>query len=375
MTSNPFPTFTALLLLPGRVWDWLRGIPRGRLLRFDVALFARQLASMLRSDVPLPQALTYLGDEFVVRVRARIEAVRTRIANGEPLSAALGELPASWLPEAWRAAVAAGERCGRLPEILDQLADEAEHVHDVRRRLRAIATYPLAVLLFAGLVTSIVLWKVIPVFASLYNGLRVPLPLGTRVVIAVSDAWLLPVNLVLLLLLVHLGLRALFPGVRLPLSWLGARLSPYVPFGRGLRQSVLEVRFARTLRLLLDAGVALPEALDLCERVVADSRVGRLIAHAARRIRAGELPSQALAEVRAVSPAFLWFLAGSEQRGDFVDVTAAMASAAEERMATRIEFVERALEPASIVFTGLAVGFLVVSFYLPMFRLISLVGQ
>jgi type II secretory pathway component PulF len=370
-----FPTFTAFFRSLKQLPQRFPRLSSGRLLRFDASMLFRQLASMLHSGVPLPQALAFLTDEFSAKVGRKIEAVRSRVEQGEPLSAALEELPNAWVSGAWRTAVAAGERSGRLPEVLDQLAEEGERLQEIGRKLRSVLVYPLSVLLFAGLIVSVIMWKTIPVLAALYRSLGAALPFGTVLIEQSWDYLRVPYFALVLLLLAHIVARTLMPNARLPLSWLGEMITPSLPIARGLRQSAIEVRFARTLRLLLDAGLALPEALDLCEGVVSDTKAGRQIGAAARRIRGGELPSHALGEVDAVAPAFLWFLAGSEQRGDFLDVTAAMAQAAEERFATRVDLAERVLEPASIVTIGVIIGFAVVHFYWPMFRLIGVVGN
>jgi general secretion pathway protein F len=372
-----FPTFraalTGILDLFGQVAR--KGVPRSRLVSFDASVLARQLASLLRGSVPLPQALAFLSEEFFPRVAQRLVRVRNRVAAGEPLSAALEELPASWFPRSWRATVAAGERSGRLPESLDQLGEEGERMLVISRRLRGVLVYPLTVLGFASVITSIIIAKVVPVYASLFGTLGATLPFGTRIVIRAVDLLFPWAGLVVLAAIIVVLLSFTATSTGSPLHWLGKHAADLFPFSRRLRRSIVEIRFTRTLRLLLDAGVPLPEALDLCEEAVADSRTGLEIAAAARRIREGELPSQALEEVGAVSPAFLWFLAGTEHRGDFLEVTAAMAETAEERFIGRLEIAERVLEPAAILITGGLIGFLVFSFYAPLFRLSALIGN
>ncbi len=367
--SNPFPTFLAALR---RLLPWA---PGGRSLRYDPLVVLRELSSMLRSGVPLPQALSYVADGFSVAVRDRLEGVRARVEAGEPLSAALATLPPSWAPDSLRALVEAGERSGRLPELLDDLAAEHERLLALDRRVRSFTLYPLVVLTLASLILWVLTCRMLPVYATLYEHLGATLPLVTRVVFGTvgwGSGWLL------LLLLATLAYQLLTLGrpVRLaPLTRLGQRLAWRLPFVRGLRRALLEVRFARTLRLLLSAGVELPEALDRCRQVVADDRAGAALVDAAGRVRRGEAPSDALSGLGFLSPAFLWFLVGSEQRGDFVEVTGAMAAAAEEHFLTRAELLERVLEPVGTFALGLVVGSVILAAYLPVFGLIRLVGE
>ena len=112
-----------------------------------------------------------------------------------------------------------------------------------------------------------------------------------------------------------------------------------------------------------------------CNRYSACDVAGRTIVEAARRIRDGERPSEALRGLVFLSPAYVWFLAGSEERGDFLDVTRAMTETAEERLTIRLEAAERLLEPVATVLLGLVVGAVVVGLYEAMFTIIAHVGN
>jgi general secretion pathway protein F len=376
---SSFPTFSRFFrALPEAARAVARGIfggwDRARLGRFDSGLFCRQLASMLAGNIPLPQALAYLADEFAPDIAERIGAARSAVAEGRPLSEALAELPDAWVPATWRAAVAAGERSGRLPEVLEMLASESETVEEAARQARGLLVYPLTVLCIAGLVVSVVFWKVIPMFTSLYGALRAELPLGTRAMIAAARFLSTPASFVLGGLVLYVLLVIFVPRLALPLRGPITRLLLRLPVVSSLWLSIVELRFARSLRIMVDAGVPLPEALDRSEQVVGDSRAGVELVRAARRIREGELPSEALKGVGAIAPAFVWFIAGTEQRGDFLDITAAMAEAAQEKLRTRIQLVLRVVEPVSIVCLGLIIGFVVIHIYWPMFKLPTLVN-
>jgi len=365
-----FPTFAEI---PRRLAELL-GLARGRFRLFDPLVLLRELASMLRAEIPLPQALAIVAEGQPPSVRQRLAAVRERVEAGERLSSALEALPTSWAPEVLRATVAAGERAGRLPELLDEIAEELERLNLLDRRLRGIMVYPLCVTILAVLVFSIVFSKVIPVYATLYENLGATLPWMFRVV---ARVWLTIDAFVPLFVLAGFG-YLLYVLVRPrslgPATFFGRLVARHTPVLRDLRRALLEVRFARTLRALLDAGLPLPEALDRCEPVVADDRAGREIIDACRRIRDGEPPSEALAELRFLSPAFVWFLRDTERRGDFIEVTAAMAEAAEQRFVTRVEVVTRVAEPVSVVVLGVMVGAVVISVYQTIFGLIPLVN-
>jgi type II secretory pathway component PulF len=364
------PTFHKWLMtiLTG-AWR-ITAIPMG----FDLLQMLRELASMLRSGVPMDRALTLVAEGRNGRVQSRMKKVRDRVADGEPLSDALAALPDRWAPNVVRASVAAGERAGRLPELLDEIVHEYERLGLIDRRVRSIFIYPLFVLLFGLVTVHIVMWKVMPIFATLYSALGTDLPVLARFV---RSAWIfvapilwIVVPLTLVYLLSSISRRMRFSGASGPLTGLAWRM----PVVRGLRRALIEVRFARSLRVLVNSGMPLPEALDLCEEIVGDDLAGQAIVESCRRIRDGETPSVALRGLRFLSPAFLWFLTDTETRGDFIEVTSAMADAAEDRFLTRIEMVERFLEPATTVLLGVVVGTVVIAVYQTMFRLPTLTG-
>jgi len=363
-----FPTFYAWTMsINGLFWRTV-AIPMG----FDLPQMFRELASMLESGVPMDRSLTLISEGRNQRVRIGMNRVRSRVEAGEPLSEALTALPRSWAPEVIRATIAAGERSGRLPELLQEIVLEYERLGLIDRRLRSIFIYPLVVLLFGTITIYLIMWKVMPVFASLYAGIGYELPMLTRMV---RSAWTFagPFLMIVIPLALTYTVRSVyrrlkFKGASGPFTGLAWRL----PIVRGLRRALIEVRFARSLRVLVSSGLPLPDALDLCEKIVADDLAGQAIIDSCHRIRDGEAPSVALRGLSFLSPAFLWFLTDTEARGDFVEVTSAMAEAAEDRFLTRVEVVERFLEPATTVALGLVIGTVVIAIYQALFELTTL---
>ncbi len=343
--------------------------------RFDPLIFLRELASMLRSGIPLHQALDFSANSFGPIVRTRLNAVKQRVEDGEPLSLALQALPKRWASATIIATIEAGEKAGRLPDMLEGLSNEFELLASLDRRLRATLIYPLFVLLIGALCIHVVIWKVVPVFANIYESLHGILPWGLRLLV---NFWNMFGGLTIIVLLVLLAFHIITLNRPSGLSQtsMNARIFWWnLPIIRGLRAALIEVRFARTLRLLLDSGAGLPEGLDICEKVVGDNRAGVAIVRSARKIRDGEKPSQILKGLAFLSPAFIWFIANSEQRGDFVELTQTMAEAAEERFATRLEVLEGFLEPASTLALGIVVGGSVIAIYQTMFNLIPMIGD
>lgn len=366
-----FPTFSGWIMsINYYFWVWV-GLP----MRFDSLQMLRELAAMLRSGVPLDRAAELVGEGRGRSVRNGMRAVSERVAAGEPFSEALSSLPRRWVPDVVRSSVAAGERSGRLPEMLDEIAVEYERLVLIDRRIRSVLVYPMWVMVLAVIVTYILMWKVMPVFATFYEGMGVDPPLLARLVratwIYAGPFLMIAVPVGFFFLMRSIKFRNQFKGT----SGLFKGLAWNLPGVRGLRSALIEVRFARSLRVLVKAGVPLPEALDLCEEIVADDHAGQAIVEACRRIRGGERPSEALRGLTFLSPAFLWFLTDTEKRGDFVEVTSAMADAAEARFLTRVEVIQSLLEPAITTALGVIVGIVVIAMYQLFFQVTTVSGN
>jgi type II secretory pathway component PulF len=352
----------ALLVL---IVDAVRGISSGKLLRYEPTVLLRQLASMLRRQVPMPQALGFIAEDFSGATAARLTEMRERIVDGEALSVALGALPQRWAPPSFRAAIAAGEASGRLPEVLDALADERGRLKLLAGRLRGAMLYPAIVLFVAILSVSTIAPISIPVFRAMSGA-------GGSDVSGVASwpLWVFSVmrwSMPALALLIALEIFSVFFWrVRfLPFGRFGIFLADHLPIARSLRLSLLELRFARLFRLLLDAGVPLSDALLHCCEALGDHYLGDHLVEAAAKVRDGQRPSEVLGGLEFLSPTFLYFLNSAEERGDFLDLTAAMAETAEERFLERVDLVERIAEPLAIVLIGIVVGFVLVQSFMP----------
>lgn len=354
---------------------WLLMLPPFRGLLLDPHLLLRELAATMRSGLPLPQAVASLTADQPRVIRRHLEAMAERLETGEPLSEAIDALPRSWYPSNLGAMIAAAERAGTVPQLLEELSQELMALSSLERRLSMTLVYPMVVLAFAGLILTLVIARVMPILSTLYAGLgHDELPGLSAFLVNVIGPWAgLVVWICFAVTLV------LVWGLRGPSRYgaIGSRLRAVarrLPIGRGLYAGAVELRFSRLLRLLLEGGIPLPEALDLCRTAIDDRRAGRAIVEAADRIRTGDPPSDALRGLGFLSPSFLWFLEGSEARGDFLELTRMMCETAQERLELRIDSTRRVLEPMVVVALGLVVGTIVIGCYEPMFHLIRLVG-
>jgi general secretion pathway protein F len=377
--STQFPTFQSWYRTAAErsraFGGWLLMLPPFRGLLLDPHLLLRELAATMRSGLPLPQAVASLMADQPRIIRRHLEALSERLAAGEPLSEAIDALPRSWYPSNLGAMIAAAERAGTVPQLLEELSQELMSLSSLERRLSMTLVYPMVVLAFAGVILTVVISKVMPVMSAMYVGLgEESLPRVSAFLVDVIGPWMSVV------VWICFGIAlVLVWGLRGPSRYgaIGSRLRAVarrLPIGRGLYAGAVELRFSRLLRLLLEGGIPLPEALDLCRTAIDDRRAGRAIVEAADRIRAGDPPSDALRGLGFLSPSFLWFLEGSEARGDFLELTRMMCETAQERLELRIDGTRRVMEPMVVVALGIVVGSIVIGCYQPMFNLIRLVG-
>ncbi|MXY26271.1 MAG: type II secretion system F family protein [Acidobacteria bacterium] len=336
----------------------------------NLAIATRQLAVMLGAGVPLAQCLDLLGSEERDPLLAEtLLALRDDIESGASFAAALAARPRVF-DELYVGMAAAGEAGGVLHTMLGRLADCAEKSVALRGQVRAAMMYPVAVLLIAAVVVGVILWKVIPTFAELFDGLGAVLPLPTRVVIAASDS--LPVAAPVLMIVAGgtawigrrwyatpRGRRAL-DGVRLRLPVIGPLL-----------RKLVVARFCRTLATLLGAGVPILDGLT----ITAGTSGNAVVADAVRATRSAiEQGSSVAAPLRStgVFPPMVTQMVGvGEATGSLDALLSKVADFYEAEVDRAVAGFTALLEPVLIALLGAIVGGIVIAMYLPVFDLIS----
>lgn len=342
-----------------------RPVPPGRL-----AVFTRQLAVMIDAGLPLVESLEVLGaQEEDAGFRETILAVRAHVEGGVGLAAALARYPRTF-DTLYVNMVAAGEAGGVLDVILQRLATYIEASVKLRAQVRAALTYPAAVVAIAALVVAAVLWKVVPAFTSLFDGLGATLPLPTRVVMAASDGFAVAVPV--LLSGAGAGALALRRFYRTPRGrrLVDGALLGTPAFGTVLRK-VAVARFCRTLATLLSAGVPILDALEITARTAGNAVVEGAVLTARSSIESGEPVSAPLRETRVFPLLVTRMIHVGETTGALDTMLARIASFYEEEVDAAVAAMLALLEPLLIAFLGIVVGGIVLAMYLPIFDLIS----
>jgi type IV pilus assembly protein PilC len=339
----------------------------------SVAVFTRQLSVMIDAGLPLVQCLEILGRQEPHRgLAASIRRVRRDVEAGSSFADALKRHPAIF-DALYANLVAAGETGGILDTILKRLAVHIEKNVRLKRQVKSALIYPVAVLLVAVLVVAAILWKVIPTFAALFQGLGAPLPGPTLAVIALSHVvaaygWMM----------VALGVFAAAwmkryyatPGGRTALD----RRLLRAPLVGSIVLKVSVARFCRTLSTLLASGVPILQALDITSRTSGNAIVSQAIRNTRVGIERGDSIAAPLAATGIFPPLVAQMISVGESSGALDAMLSKIADFYEEEVDAAVGGLLALLEPGLVVFLGVVVGGLVIAMYLPIFDLINRVG-
>jgi type IV pilus assembly protein PilC len=336
----------------------------------NLAVFVRQFSVMIDAGLPLVQCLEILGTQEEDKNFAEtILQTRTDVESGASLADAMKKHPKTFDP-LFTNMIAAGEAGGILDMILKRLATYIEKAVKLKSQVKSAMIYPIAVIAIAVLVVGIILWKVIPTFASLFSGLGATLPLPTRVVIWLSD------SLVNFMPFVLVGIGAIAYGLR---AYYGTEKGRHVIDGLTLKAPVLGLimrkiavaRFCRTLATLLSSGVPILDGLDITARTSGNAIIEDAIFSTRKSIERGETISAPLKETKVFPAMVTQMIAVGETTGALDTMLAKIADFYEDEVDTAVAGLLTLLEPLMIAFLGAVVGGIVIAMYLPIFDLIS----
>lgn len=341
-----------------------------RIGRRKVAILVRQLGVMVGAGLPLAESLAVLcRQEEHSRLRTTVERIAREVESGSSLAAAMSRHPRVFS----RLAVAMtsiGETGGRLDRSLLRLATELEKAAAVSEQVRGAFAYPLVVGAIGVLVVSVILWRVVPVFSELYEGLDAELPLLTRVVVDASrsfGAWAL----------VGVGLLAGgTAGVaRFRRTEVGGavcdRLALHLPLLGGLLHQAGIARFCRTLSVLTEAGVPVLEGLEIARRAVGNRYLEGVMAEIRPSVEAGSSLAGPLRQTGLFLPMVVQMVGVGERTGELDASLEKVAEFHEEEVRRRTATILPLLEPLLILVLGLVIGAIVIAMYLPIWTLVG----
>jgi type IV pilus assembly protein PilC len=339
----------------------------------EVAIFTRQFSVMLDAGLPLVQCLEALGQQNPNRAfKATLEQVRCDVEAGSTLSDAMARHPKVF-DLLYTNMVAAGEAGGILDTILQRLASFIEKIVKLKRALRSAMIYPSVILSIAIVVVGIILWKVIPVFRTLFEGFQVQLPLLTRIVLAASSF----VESYALFLFAAVG--AIGFGVRAYYKTdngrhLIDRLLLRIPILGEVFRKIGVARFTRTLATLLTSGVSILECLDITARTAGNAILEDVVRQIRRNIEEGKTMTEPMKQSNFFPAMVTQMVAVGESTGELDTMLVKVADYYEEEVDVIMADFLTILEPVLMVILGIVVGGIVISMYLPMFKLIEILS-
>jgi type IV pilus assembly protein PilC len=337
----------------------------------ELAIFTRQFSVMIDAGLPLVQCLEILATQQENKTFQKVlTGTRTSVEGGSTLSAAMKQYPKVFDP-LYSNMVEAGETGGILDTILQRLSSYIEKNVKLQRAVKSALVYPIGVLTIAAAVITLLLWKVVPIFATLFAGLGVDLPLPTKIVIALSNfvgsifGFLVLVAIVGAVFAIKVWYGT--PGGRMAIDTVILKL----PVLGILMRKIAVARFTRTLGTLISSGVPILEGLDITARTSGNAVIERALTQVRKSLEEGKSLTEPLKESEVFPGMVTQMIAVGEQTGAMDAMLQKIADFYEEEVDAAVKDLLTALEPIMIVFLGLVVGGVVISMYLPLFSLIG----
>jgi len=342
----------------------------GKVSAKDLAIFTRQFSVMIDAGLPLVQCLEILATQQENKAFAKVLAgVRSSVESGSTLANALRQYPKVFDP-LYTNMVEAGETGGILDTILQRLSGYIEKAVKLKRAVVSALIYPVGVLAIAGGVIFLLLWKVVPIFATLFAGLGADLPLPTRIVIQLSNAvGTFAFPLIILVGAGGYGLKYYYgtPSGRMMIDTLILK----IPIIGNLMRKIAVARFTRTLGTLITSGVPMLEAMDITARTSGNAVVEKALLNVRKAIEGGRTIVDPLRETGVFPNMVVQMIGVGEQTGALDAMLQKVADFYEDEVDAAVGDLLTAMEPLMILFLGVVVGGVVISMYLPLFSLVG----
>jgi type IV pilus assembly protein PilC len=336
----------------------------------NLAVFTRQFSVMIDAGLPLVQCLELLGkEEPDKRLATAIANTRSDVEAGATLADSMKKRDYAF-DALFTHMIAAGEAGGILDVILKRLAIFIEKQAKLKSQVKSAMIYPIAVLSIAAIVVIIILWKVIPTFTALFNGLGAKLPLATRVVIWLSEKTIVGMPFAIVGIFVFSYLfRRYYKTVNGRMRVDSMMLK--MPLLGKIFRKIAVARFCRTLATLMSSGVPILDGLDITAKTSGNAVIEKAINLVRSKIERGETIAVPLRQTGVFPPMVSQMIGAGESTGALDTMLAKIADFYEEEVDVAIAGLLTILEPLLICFLGVIVGGIVISMYLPMFDLIS----
>ncbi|MEA3328957.1 MAG: type II secretion system F family protein [Candidatus Omnitrophota bacterium] len=357
---------------PKKGFSGLAGLMGNKIKTEDLVIFSRQLATMVDAGIPVTQGLDILSEQVEnKKFKNIITTLRDDIEGGRSLSEAFGKHPNAF-SVLFVNMVKAGESSGTLDLILDRLAGYMEKTSFLMRRVKAALVYPAVITTIAFGITVFLIIKVVPVFKGIYEGFGAQLPLPTQLLLSLSDFmrqyFLLGVaGVIAAVFLVSRYAKTASGKFRFD------QLKLKLPVFGLLLKKVAISRFSRTLSTLVKSGVPILNSLEIVAKTAGNRVVEIAVNNARESIREGENISDPLTKSGIFPPLVVRMIGVGEKTGELEKMLAKIADFYDEQVDAAVTGLTSMIEPLIIAFLGLIIGGIVVSMYLPIFKISELI--
>lgn len=343
-----------------------------RLSSRDLSIITRQLASLVRSGLPLDEALQATGKQaHKPHLKRIILAVRTKVLEGFSLAQAMGENPAAF-DDMYRALVRAGESSGYLGPVLDRLADYTQSSQQIQARIKMAMIYPIVLLFISlGVITALMAF-VVPKLVGIFENSNHELPALTKVLISASNFIVnYGIFLVIAIAGAVYGIRKLLKVEANLRAWHKVQLK--LPVIGELVSQINASRFAATLSLLSSSGVPLLQALNIAGQVMSNRVLQDSCEQVVNAVREGSSLARAMENAGTFPPLLVQLVSSGEANGTLAQQLDNAAKDQERELEMVLGMAMGLLEPLTIVFMGLSVCLIVMAILQPIFEMNKLV--
>jgi type IV pilus assembly protein PilC len=361
---------TVLSVAPAKGGFGIPFLKREKVKLKDLAVYSRQLSVLIDAELPLIQSLGILEEQQKnTYFKNVIKTVKDDVEGGSTLNQAKRKHPKAF-DDLYCNLIASGEQSGSLDIMLRRLSEFIEKTVRLRAKVKQAMIYPVAIVLFAIVVSIFLLWKVIPVFASIFRDLGAELPFLTAFIVALSDfvakyIFLIAVGFVALIFLFRFY-RNTKQG-----HWATDRLVLKMPLFGKLLYKVAMTRVTRTLATLISGGVPMLEALKITSTTAGNVIIEQEIVEARKLVSEGKTMSESFKQAGRFPTMMLQMINVGEATGTLDEMLSKLAEFYDEEVDAAVSALLSILEPILLIFVGGIVGGLVISMYLPIFSLMQ----
>jgi len=361
---------TVLSVAPAKGGLTIPFLKREKVRLKDLAVYSRQLSVLIDAELPLIQSLGILEEQQKnVYFKKVIKTVKDDVEAGSTLNQAKRKHPKAF-DDLYCNLIASGEQSGSLDIMLRRLSEFIEKTVRLKGKVKQAMIYPVAIVIFALVVSIFLLWKVIPVFAAIFRDLGAELPFLTAFVVGLSD--FVEKNIIF----VAIGIVALLFLFRYYRStkqghWTTDRLILKMPLFGKLLFKVAMTRVTRTLATLISGGVPMLEALKITSTTAGNVIIEQEIVEARKLVSEGKTMSESFKEAGHFPTMMLQMINVGEATGTLDEMLSKLAEFYDEEVDAAVSALLSIMEPVLLIFVGGIVGALVISMYLPIFSLMA----